>query len=405
MKKFNTNSILFIFAMAFIVTGLCGKCFSSLKQGTIDMLVAVKHANLAGVIKAKDNIDDVSSKELSYHDMLMDIDSVGKNLLGTRVVKKDDTTIVKSDSGNLFVLVERLDDDEIDEVVSRIQALNDVSEKNGARFLYCAAPRKELYAQQLPSNVGSLFPENYYRLLAGLRASGIPAVDFSEVFKEDNVAETDIHYNTDHHWKTYSGFLASAAICRELSSRYGFAYNGQYTDLQNYTVTVYPNWFLGSRGKKVGRFFTWCGPDDFELITPNFETNMTEEQPYKKKIREGTFEETVLYMKNMEKNYYHTTPYSTYSGGDFRLQIMRNNLNPGGKRILLVRDSYACVVAPFLALQTSELHICDMRDYVYSTGDKLNLEEYISKFRPDYVIVLFSGVNSVKEARGKYDFF
>ena len=110
-------------------------------------------------------------------------------------------------------------------------------------------------------------------------------------------------------------------------------------------------------------------------------------------------------MDNMEKDYYHKSPYSTYSGGDFRLQIMRNNLDTDGKKILLIRDSFACVVAPFLSLQTSELHICDMRDYQWYVGDKLNMEEYIREINPDYVLVLYNGISSVKDAHGKYDFF
>jgi hypothetical protein len=38
-------------------------------------------------------------------------------------------------------------------------------------------------------------------------------------------------------------------------------------------------------------------------------------------------------------------------------------------------------------------------------GEKLDLEDYIREIRPDYVIVLYSGVSSVEEAHGSYDFF
>ena len=84
---------------------------------------------------------------------------------------------------------------------------------------------------------------------------------------------------------------------------------------------------------------------------------------------------------------------------------MKNNTNPGGKKILLVRSSFACVVAPFLALQTSELHICDMRDKEYYVGAKINLKEYIQEIKPDYVIVLYSSVYRMKGSAGRYDFF
>lgn len=132
---------------------------------------------------------------------------------------------------------------------------------------------------------------------------------------------------------------------------------------------------------------------------------MSEEQPFKNEKRNGKFEDTVLFLENMKKDSYGVNTYATYSGGDFRLQIMKNNLNPNGKKILLIRDSYACVVAPFLALQTSELHICDMRNYEYYVGNKLNAEEYIKQIKPDYVLVLYSGVFSIEKSSGRYDFF
>ena len=106
----------------------------------------------------------------------------------------------------------------------------------------------------------------------------------------------------------------------------------------------------------------------------------------------------------MEKDLYKKNTYAAYSGGDFRLQIMRNELNPDGKKILLIRDSFACAVAPFLALQTSELHICDMRNFEYFAGDKFYMDNYIREINPDYVLVLYSGVNPVGGSLGKYDF-
>ena len=404
MKKFNVNSILFLFAVAFIAAGIRGNCWTKLKKNTKEMFSALRHVNMEEVLKTRTAIDKNSMEALSYHDRLMDLDSLRKNLLGTRVVIKDGEFIIRYDSGSLGGAFSRLEDDEIAEVTARIQEVKNVSEENGARFLFCAAPNKALY-ETFPANTENYEKENFDRFLAGLRASEIPVLDFRNTFKENNVAAQDIFYYTDHHWRSRSGFLACSAICRELSARYGFEYDAFYTDLDNYSVSLYQDWFLGSFGKKTGRFFTWNSPDDFELITPKFETDMREEQPFKKEIREGTFEKTVLFMGNMEKDYYHKNTYAVYSGGDFRLQIMKNNLNPDGKKILVIRDSFACTVTPFLALQTSELHLCDVRNFKYFVGDKMNIAEYIRVIRPDYVLILYNSIASMRESDGQYDFF
>ena len=172
-------------------------------------------------------------------------------------------------------------------------------------------------------------------------------------------------------------------------------------DIGNYEIKKYKNWFLGCWGKKTGTYFTWKGADDFELFTPRFATDLLLEEPLKKEKKEGKFEDTVLYLENLEKDYYNKESYAVYNGGNRQLQIVKNNLNPNGKKVLIVRDSFACVVTPFLSLQTSELHICDVRKH--QDGEKIDVEDYIKKMSPDYVIVLYAGVG--KQSNPLYNFF
>ena len=404
MKKFNKNIIVFVFFVVFIIVGIWGDCFEQLKWKTIDLAAGIKHGNISSFFDFKYYVDDISNKELSYHDNMMDVNSVKDNLLGTRVVEKDDLTVVKAKSGSLTSPSKKLSESDITQTVDRIAELKNVSEKNGAKFLYCAAPTKQLL-EELPSNAENHFKENYHSFLMKMEEKEVPYLDFCQSLDLCNQNDSYPFYYTDHHWTAKTGFNAAKSICENLHTLYGFEYNMDYTDIRSYTIKTYDKWFLGSLGKKVGAYFTWGGADDFELITPNFDTNLTESQPIKDIERNGSFEDTALYMENMKKDYFNINTYATYSGGDFRLQIMKNNLNQNGKKILMIRDSFACVVAPFLALQKSELHICDMRDYEYYVGEKLNAEDYIKQLKPDYVIVLYSGVSSIEDSDGKYDFF
>ena len=127
MKKFNKNSLLFIFVVTFIIAGIWGNCFEQLKWKTIDMLAGLKHGNIYSIFDFKSNIDDVSNKELSYHDTMMDINSAKENIVGTRVVEKEDTIVVKSDSGSLIGQSKKLDMNEIKNAVKRIDTLKAVS--------------------------------------------------------------------------------------------------------------------------------------------------------------------------------------------------------------------------------------------------------------------------------------
>ena len=401
MKKFNKNILVFVFCMLFVGTGLCSeKLIGEIGEAT-RKFVQGKSSVSRRLSRLSETIDNTGEK-LSYHNEMVNVNSLKENLLGTRVVFKDDITVVKMNSGSLSSQSKKIETVEIEKTVRTINRLKNVSEENGAKFLYCAAPTKQQF-EKSPENIDNYAEENYQTFLKQMSTSRIPYIDIKNELDSSNVEKDDIFYLTDHHWDANAGFFATEALCRDLNSRYGFLYDEKYLDLSNYIIQSFNDYFLGSLGRKAGAFFTWHGADDFELISPNFKTNLSEEQPFKNQIRTGEFKDTFLYMDNMVKDYYNINTYATYSGGDFRLQIMKNNSNSKGKKFLMIRDSFACVVAPFLALQTNELHVCDVRNADYYVGPKLNIEEYIKKINPDYVIVLYSGVGDISDSR--YNFF
>ncbi len=397
-KKRNWSFILFVFYLAFLIIGIGSELIVRPIGGSIWRLFTGQYT----MEEAKKTIEAALTEELTYHEQMIELNGLKDNIMGTRIILKDDTVIIKSNSGSLVEMEDKIENTDIYSSAKLIKELQDISEKNGAEFLYCAAPRKEFY-EVVPENVPYHSLENYELFLNSLKKLKVPFIDLNSVLKESECPVSELFYFTDHHWTSYAGFLANKAIWKELNARYDYDYNEQYSDINYYNVKNYRDWFLGSKGKKVGSSFTPHGTDDFELIVPRFDTNLTEKQPFKNEIREGRFEDSVLYMENMRKDYYNINTYATYSGGDFRLQIMKNNFNQEGKKIVLVRDSFACVVAPFLALQTSELHVCDVRDGANYVGDKLNMEEYIKKLKPDLVLVLYTGVDCPTSSR--YDFF
>ena len=189
------------------------------------------------------------------------------------------------------------------------------------------------------------------------------------------------------------GIWASEKLTDFLNSEYGFVCDAELWNYDNYNITEYKNWFLGSQGKKAGRWFTPLGADNINIITPSFETDLVEEQPVKGLVRQGSFKD-LLYMDNIAtKAYYDLNPYAAYSGGDFREQIITNRLNPRGKTAIIIRDSYGCAFTPFISLAMSKTYVVDIRDGGY-VGEKVNLTEYISSVKPDYVFVLYTGLTA-----------
>ena len=379
MRKTFGNAAVFAAVMLFLWFGLSGNWFQTVLQELRE--------GASGRIT--EMVEKTLERELRYHDQMISWNSAKENLLGTRIVEKQDTRVIKADSGKLVGNTRELPftEEEIRETVEDVELLRKAAEQVGADFLYCMVPAKSTY-ETLPVNVRDFSTENQERALRALKEEGIPVLDLKTALREKNQADEEIFFVTDHHWKPHSGFVACQAICEELQKRYGFDYHREYTESSNYDVKTYPDWFLGSYGKKVGLYFTWSGADDFDVITPKFLTSFTEWIPSEKTVRQGSFSDTMLHMEHMDKNYYGENPYTTYSGGDYRLQIIRNKLLPDGPRIAVVRSSYACVVTPFLALQAGELHVIDDREGDYPPGDPVDLGSYFQDIQPDYVIVI-----------------
>ena len=162
---------------------------------------------------------------------------------------------------------------------------------------------------------------------------------------------------------------------------------------------MYEKWFLGSAGKKVT--LARAVPDDICLLYPTFDTSVEINIPSKKILQKGDF--SIFYDMSaiFPKNYYNANPYSTYLHSDNPVVILKNNNVEQGK-VLLIKDSFSNVMAPFLSLSFREVHMLDLRAY---TG---SVKSYIERNEPDVVVCEYY-VNTYKNVeysshRNEFDF-
>lgn len=394
MMKFNKNFILFFVFILIVSIGLYGECVQSLLFSTINSFAELKSGHVKSAINNLKEIDTISNKSLLYHDTLIDINSVKYNMINTRYVPKLGSNTVKCESDMLSLINEkRFEHNHFDSVANRVSELQQKSESVGADFLYLAVPEKGYY-QNFPTNIKDYSKVNFNDYLDCLKENNIPVLSYVDEFKKRDMDKEDIYYYTDTHWTTNVGLLAAKLACESMNQRYDITFDWSKLDINNYNQKLYPDWFLGALGKKVGTYFTWRGADNFNLITPKFETSLIEEKPYEDSVREGSFEDTVLYGEQIyEKDYYHHDPYSGYCGGNHRLQIFKNQLENNGKTALFIRDSFSHVVTPYFALQFKELHVVDTRgEDIELYDEKVDWFKYMEQLKPDLVIVLYKGV-------------
>jgi hypothetical protein len=156
-------------------------------------------------------------------------------------------------------------------------------------------------------------------------------------------------------------------------------------NLNKYTVETYKNSFLGSEGKRVGKYYSPV--DDFDVIIPNESTEFTVEIESEDIITEGTFEDVFIYRENITPDNLlsrDSTAYGTYMSGNHSLVKIKNKNCVNNKKALVVIDSYGCVVVPYLSQAFKELDCIDIRFYSDS------VEDYILEEKPDVVIYMIS---------------
>ncbi len=278
-------------------------------------------------------------------------------------------------------------------VVRLAQAL----EEREVPLLYVQAPQKlQENDDRLPTGVTDYGNDYADQILGVLAENNVATLDLRETLADTGRDWSSFFFRTDHHWTPEAAFTAHQTLAQVLETDYGFTIPEENTDSAAFTRTNLSDFFLGSQGKRVGSLY--AGVDDIEVWTPNFDTDFTYSIPIYDMERTGPFEESLLFPERIEeKDFFNGNPYTLYAGGDYPMARIYNELSPDRPRIMLLRDSYACVLTPFLALDCGELITVDLR---YFHDDLLT---YVDWLEPDLVIVMYTAGSAALDEL--FDFF
>lgn len=389
MKRSDTIlSVLFLILLAgmLALSVLGGKSvLATLRSEWQNHTDAADSSLLAKAEFVTDHGESALNKVLDRPHFFIELYGAVQRITGQRMVEDTtaDTSVVKLNNGSLTFC--GLNSAYIDpaENARKTAAFADALAQADIPFLAVTAPIKVADTEkELPEAVHDWGNEIADDFLAELEKNGGAAFDLRPAFDAlDN--RTDLFFRTDHHWKAEGALFACTVLMDELAQRYGFAVDEKALDEANYDKTVYENYFLGSQGKRVGSLY--AGVDDFTVYTPRFATWFRYLVPERNWERTGTFNEALCFSERLaEKDWYGGNPYTYYSGGDYAIATIVNEANPDGPKLVLIRDSFSCALAPFLALQCSELTTIDLR---YYSGA---LQEEVEALSPDLVLLLYA---------------
>lgn len=278
-----------------------------------------------------------------------------------------------------------VDADETDfrNYAQQLVLFRDDVEKNGGHFLFLLFPHKmnESWNEGYKGLPYNDFNEQADALLEWLEFYGVDYIDFRETMKASNLSFEEMFYKTDHHWTGYAAFLAFQELVDHMNTKYdaGLDPEGFYTDVNNYEIKRVENTFLGSAGRNVGTSFAKTDLEDFQTVTPLFNTNLQwtthdESEPPASSL---IMKEMVTYEEP-----YKSDAYKFYMNGVNTRDQITNFDNPDGPTMFFIRDSYASPIIMDMLPMFSEID-CSWGKY---TSDRYVKNDVIEA-KPDYVLV------------------
>ncbi|ATP38652.1 hypothetical protein CSE16_00610 [Solibacillus sp. R5-41] len=231
-----------------------------------------------------------------------------------------------------------------------------------------------IYPERLPWLAPSYPQRDVNRFIGHQIDDEVTFIDGLDVLSPH--ASEVIYYRTDHHWTTYGAYLAYVAYAEQQ----GWNSLSQ----KDFSIKTVSNTFLGSYHTRSQ--FTGLTPDVIQTYIPRnpvpTEMYIADEDKTVTSMYDGSF----LTKKDQ---------YSYFLGGVHALLKLTTALDPDQieqDKLLVMKDSYAHNLLPFLTNHVSEIHVIDLR---YFNG---NIGDYLSENGIKDVLFLFNTATLVEDA-------
>lgn len=238
---------------------------------------------------------------------------------------------------------------DLEEKVTALQLL-DKAAPGLRKYLMVVPTAAAVLEDKLPPYASGGDQMIYWEKLKASQLGDIQFIDIPPVLQANK--EQPIYYKTDHHWTTKGAFLAYRALGEPM----GFTPQNE----DDFTIHQVTSQFYGSLYSKSG--FRHIQPDTIELYYPKTAGNISVEY-----VDEQQTKYSMYAMENLAKK----DKYTVFLNGNHGLIRMTTG-NAEGRGLLIVKDSYANSLIPFLSLHFSEIHVIDLR---YYDGNILKLME------------------------------
>lgn len=258
----------------------------------------------------------------------------------------------KKENNGIYIcgdtLIERFDSLDEKQLTANLQAVDRFIENTGIETTLMLIPSAaEILRDKLPEGAPNADQTEILSCLSGRTKAKVADVCAAlSAHKEEY-----IYYRTDHHWTSLGACYGADVLLRSMGME------GVTPDRWN-PQTVSRE-FFGTLWSSSGA--RYISPDSMEVYVQDEGIEVLG-------FENGSWKEGRLY--DLEK-LGTKDKYSMFLGGNQPLAVIRTGHE--GEKLLIVRDSYADCMAPFLTEAFSEIHLVDLRYY------RMSLTEYVQE--------------------------
>lgn len=231
-------------------------------------------------------------------------------------------------------------EEDLQEKVGAIQAF-DQATPGLNKYVMLVPTAAALYKDKLPKYAMVGDEEAYLGKVRRLMPSNIHFVNLLLALNVER--GQPIFYKTDHHWTTEGAYVAYLELCKQM----GLTPQRK----EDFNIQQATDEFYGSLYSKSG--FRHLQPDNINLYLPRDPENYTVTY-----VDEEESTDTLYAMEQLQKK----DKYAVFLNGN-HARIHIKTAHPDGRKLLVVKDSYANSFIPFLLKHFSEIDVVDLRYY------------------------------------------
>ncbi|WP_040950840.1 DHHW family protein [Gorillibacterium massiliense] len=337
--------IITLFLLSFILLLSPVDRFSELENR---YLQGVPHLTWGNVLSRKfsDEAESFVTDHFPFRSKWVSVKSATEQLR----LQQENNGIYKGKDGYLFEKFPEPDHGKVDQYAEAVKHF--AANHPDAKTTFMLAPTSiGLYPDRLPWMVDTYPQDEVNKEIAGIVQDSVTFMDGFDFLKPH--ASEPIYYRTDHHWTTNGAYLAYVAYAKQMG--------WQPKSKDEFRIETVSDSFLGSYHTRSQ--FAGTKPDSLQVYTPVYPVSTELYIADTGETLHSLYDDSFLKKKDK---------YSYFLGGVHALMKLTTPLDPetvGTEKLLVVKDSYAHSVIPFLTLHVPELHVIDIRYYNGSIGD------------------------------------